>query len=245
MKLSLPHPKRRLAGWSLVVAITAVMCAPLALAADAKPAAPEKGFVSLLGPEAQKQWIGYDKKEWPKGWELKEGVLHRGGSGGDLMTAKEYGDFDLRFEWKITPGGNSGVMYRVSESKEPAYYTGPEYQVLDNAKHADGKNPKTSAGSIYALYPPAKDVTKKVGEWNEGRIVLKGNRVEHYLNGEKTAEAELGGEDWNKRVAESKFSAWKKFGKNRRGHIVLQDHGDEVWFRNVRIKELGEKEASK
>jgi hypothetical protein len=207
--------------------------------------AEEKGFKTLLNGETREGWVGYGKKEWPEGWELTDGVLHRAGSGGDIMTAQEYGDFDLRFDWKIVEGGNSGVMYRVSVEKGPAYETGPEYQVLDNARHQDGKSPLTSAGSLYALYAPAKDVAKPAGEWNEGRIVVHGNHVAHYLNGEKVVETELGGDDWNKKVAGSKFAGWKKFGVNKRGHIVLQDHGDEVWYRNVRIKELDQKTAAK
>jgi hypothetical protein len=175
---------------------------------------------------------------------LTDGVLHRVDGGGDIMTAKEYGDFDFRFDWKIAEGGNSGVMYRVSVEKGPAYETGPEYQVLDNGKHRDGKSSLTSAASLYALYPPAKDVAKPAGEWNEGRIVVHGNHVTHYLNGEKVVDVELGSDDWNKKVAGSKFAAWKKFGVNKRGHIVLQDHGDEVWYRNVRIKELNGNAAS-
>jgi hypothetical protein len=209
------------------------------------PVKKEEGFTPLLKGDSREGWIGYGQKEWPKGWELSEGVLHRAGSGGDLMTAKEYGDFDLRFDWKISEGGNSGVMYRVSVEKGPAYETGPEYQVLDNARHRDGKSPLTSAGSLYALYPPTKDVAKPAGEWNQGRIVVHGNHVSHHLNGEEVVHVELGGADWNKKVAGSKFAAWKKFGANKRGHIVLQDHGDEVWYRNVRIKELDGKPAAK
>jgi hypothetical protein len=167
-----------------------------------------------------------------------DGVLHTKGGGVDLKTREQYGDFDLRFEWKVASGANSGVMYRVSQESDPAYYTGPEYQIVDNVGHADGANPKTSAASVYDLYAPNNDVTKSAGGWNEARIVVSHNRVEHYLNGKKVVEYELGSADWNRRVAASKFATWKKFGKNPRGHVVLQDHGDEVWYRNVRIKTL-------
>jgi hypothetical protein len=222
----------------------------MAIAASAAPAAEsqsknkkEKGFTPLVTDSSHDGWVGYAKKEWPKGWEVKDGVLHRAEGGGDIMTEKEYGDFDLRFDWKISEGGNSGVMYRVKPGMQPAYYTGPEYQVLDNAKHPDGKNKVTSAGSIYALYPPEKDVAKPAGEWNSGRITIEHNRLTHYLNGEKVATAELGSDDWNKHVANSKFALWTGFGKAARGHIVLQDHGNEVWYRNLRIKELDGKTA--
>jgi hypothetical protein len=199
----------------------------------------EAGFNHLLkGDGAADLWKGYGKDGWPDGWKIEDGVLHRHAAGGDLVSKKEYGDFDLRFAWKVSPGGNSGVMYRVSEEKEPAYFTGPEYQVLDDDKHKDGQNPVTSTGSVYAMYPPAKDVSKPAGEWNRSRILAEGNHVQHFLNGEKVADVELGSDDWKEKLAASKFATWPKFGKNERGHIVLQDHGDEVWYRNMRIKEL-------
>jgi hypothetical protein len=136
-------------------------------------------------------------------------------------------------------------MYRVSQESDPAYFTGPEYQIVDNVGHPDGKNPKTSAASLYDLYSPSKDLTKPAGDWNEGRIVISHNHVEHYLNGKRVVAYELGSADWKKRVAASKFAEWKKFGMNRRGHVVLQDHGDQVWYRNVRIKSLDSESQSK
>jgi hypothetical protein len=197
-------------------------------------------FMKLFEGDKEKSWVGYNKDAWPEGWELKDGVLHRAGSGGDLQTVEEFGDFDLRFGWKVSEGGNSGVMYRVSREKGPSYETGPEYQILDNARHRDGGSPLTSTGSLYAMYAPAKDVSKPAGKWNRARIVVRGNRIQHYLNGEKVVDAEIGSEDWNKRLAESKFATWPKFAKNKSGYIVLQDHGDEVWFRNMRVKRLSE-----
>lgn len=205
----------------------------------------EAGFTPLLEGDAQETWKTYGKEGWPEDWKLENGVLHRHAGGGDLMTKKEYGDFDLRFAWKVAPGGNSGVMYRASESKEPAYVTGPEYQLLDNAKHADGKSPLTSTGSLYALYAPSEEVMKPAGEWNRSRIVVNGKHVQHFLNGKKIVDVEVGSDDWNKKLAASKFATWGKYGKNDRGHVVLQDHGDKVWYRNMRIKELGENEAAK
>ena len=223
------------------VAVAAVWsCAATGVAAS--PAKKDSGFVVLTGQDAREQWLGYGldktKDTWPANWELVDGILQAKGGGADLKTREQYGDFDLRFEWKVPPGANSGVMYRVSQETDPAYYTGPEYQVVDNVGHADGAKPITSAASVYALYPPTKDVTKPAGAWNDGRILVSGNHVEHYLNGKKVVEYELGSTDWKKRVAASKFADWKKFGTNRRGHVVLQDHGDKVWYRNVRIKSL-------
>jgi hypothetical protein len=224
-------------------------CWCAATATAAAPAKKEKGFVALTGADAREHWSGYGldkaKDTWPPNWEFADGALHCKGGGADLKSRRQYGDFDLRFEWRVSPGANSGVMYRVSQEKDPAYHTGPEYQVVDNARHPDGKHPETSAAAVYALYAPSKDATKPAGEWNKARIVISKNNVEHYLNGTKVAEYNLGSDDWNKRVAASKFAAWKNFGTNPRGHVVLQDHGDEVWYRNVRIKNLDDEPKSK
>jgi hypothetical protein len=237
---------------SLLAALATVLSAASVSPAAEEPAATKAAkedkaaskFVKLFEGDKDKTWVGYNQDKWPEGWELADGVLHRKSGGGDLQSIEEYGDFDLRFGWKVSEGGNSGVMYRVSREKGPAYETGPEYQILDNERHQDGKSPLTSSASLYALYAPSKDVVKPAGQWNRGRIVLQGNRVRHFLNGEKVVDVEIGSEDWNKRLAESKFATWPKFAKNKRGFIVLQDHGDEVWFRNMRIKRLDEERAA-
>jgi hypothetical protein len=178
----------------------------------------------------------------PDRWQAKDGELvlsHKSGTkGGDLVTKEEFGSFELSFEWKLGRGANSGIMYRVSEDRGAPYETGPEYQLLDNAGHPDGRDPKTAAASIYALYAPSRDVTKPLGEWNVTRIVLNGNHLEHWLNGVKVAECEIGGADWNDKVAKSKFAGMPKFGKNAKGHIDLQDHGDDIAFRNIKIRPL-------
>jgi hypothetical protein len=163
-----------------------------------------------------------------------------GKEGGDLVTDKEFASFELRLEWKISEGGNSGLMYRVTEELGAPYESGPEYQLLHNAKHPDGKNPKTSAASCYALYAPSKDMTRPVGEWNKTRLVVNGNHVEHWLNGKKVVEYDLASEDWQKRVQESKFKDLPKFGKEPKGHIDLQDHGNQIAFRNIKIRVLKE-----
>ena len=200
--------------------------------------ADEAGFVALFDGKSTEGWQGYRKPGVPAGWVVEEGALARRGGGGDLMTKEKFGDFELRFEWKVSPGANSGVMYRVTDTEPASYMTGPEYQVLDNSKHPDGRKAETSAASLYALYPADGAEAKAVGEYNDARIVVKGNHVEHWLNGKKVVETEINGEDWNKRIAASKFKGWKKFGQNPQGHIVFQDHGNLVWFRNIRIKKL-------
>jgi hypothetical protein len=203
------------------------------------------GWKLLLDGKTTNGWHAYRGKGIPSVWKVIDGALvcspKNGKEAGDIVTEDRYHNFELAFEWKVSVGANSGVMYRVSESEEEPYYTGPEYQILDNAKHSDGRNPKTSAASCYALYAPSSDRTKPVGEWNHSRIVVDGHHVEHWLNGHKVVEYDLGSPDWDSRVAASKFRNWSKFGKEQRGHIDLQFHGDEVWFRSIRIKPLDDR----
>jgi hypothetical protein len=183
-------------------------------------------------------WRGYKRADFPsKGWAVKDGTLSPivGGDRVDLITKDQYKDFDLELEWKVGPMGNSGVMYDVSETEAETYYTGPEMQVLDDLGHKDGQNSKTSAGSLYALVAPTGKVLNPVGEWNKARIVKKGQHVEHWLNGKKVVEYELGSPALAALIADSKFKDWKRFGKEGQGHIVLQHHGDPAWFRNIRI----------
>lgn len=197
------------------------------------------GWKLLFDGKSLAGWRGYKTEKPSGGWRVYEGgLLVRLGGGGDLMTVEQYGDFDMRFDWKITEYGNSGVIYRVGTTEPYPWHTGPEYQILDNARHPDGKNPITSAGSNYAVNEPTKDVTKPVGEWNEGRIVARGNRIEHWLNGVKIVDYEIGSADWTARVKASKFGKIPAYATVQRGHIALQDHDSVVIYRNVKIKAL-------
>lgn len=208
--------------------------APNTLTAAEKAA----GWRLLFDGRTTTGWRGYGLDTMPSGWAVVNGALTRVGQTRDIVTRDEFGDFELSLEWKIERGGNSGVMYRVHESENPSYFSGPEMQVLDDARHPDGKDPLTSAGSDYALYPAPRGVVKPAGQWNAARIVVKGNHVEHWLNGKKVVEYELHSPDWKARVAKSKFSAWPEYGQYARGHIALQEHGARVQFRDVKIREL-------
>jgi hypothetical protein len=198
------------------------------------------GWKLLFDGKTTQGWRKYKGKEVPDKWKVVDGTLvfqPKGGkSGGDIVTVDQFDNFDLVLEWKISAGGNSGLIYRVSEEFPAPWQTGPEYQLLDNAKHPDGKNPLTSAGSAYAVYAPVKDVIRPVGEWNQTRLLVNGNHVEHWLNGVKVVEYELGSDDWQKRVQASKFNKFPRYGRETKGHIDLQDHGNEIAFRNIKIR---------
>ncbi len=202
----------------------------------------DEASIVLFDGTSLDQWRGYQKEEIGGGWKIDGDVLKFDGSGGgDIVTKETFDNFELIFDWKVEQGANSGVMYRVSLGDGAPYLSGPEYQILDDEVHADGKNPMTSAGSIYAMYAPEGKVLKAVGEWNSAKIVLNGNHLEHWLNGTCVAKTEINGDDWNERREKSKFKDWEKFGANRSGHICLQDHGNVVYFRNIKVKKLNAK----
>lgn len=198
---------------------------------------------TLFDGSSTDAWRGYKKDGFPqKGWVVEDGALkvQARGRGGDIITKKQYRDFDFRFEWKVAPGANSGIMYRVTETEGPSWRTGPEYQILDDSKHRDGRNTKTSAASLYALYAAKGKVLKPVGEYNTGRIVLRGSFLEHWVNGTRVVSCDLASDEYKQLVASSKFRTMPNFGKRPAGHICLQYHGDDVWFRNMRVLDLSE-----
>jgi hypothetical protein len=208
---------------------------------SAARAAPDTAWRSLVDGDSLTAWRAYRGTAVHPQWQAKDGVLTvagKGGDAGDIITKDQFGDFELELEWKVPRGGNSGIFYRAAETAERVYETAPEYQVLDDARHPDGKFPLTSAGAAYGLYAPPRGVVKPAGEWNAARIVARGSHVEHWLNGQKVVDYELGSADWSAKVQASKFKDWPGYGKSARGHIGLQDHGDTVSFRNIRIREL-------
>ncbi len=213
------------------------------------------GWISLSGPDATSRWRGYKQKAFPtKGWTIKDGVLEHsaGGGGGDLITTESFADFELELEFKTAPKANSGIMYRVAESQDATYMTGPEFQVLDDAGAGEKPESLHAAGAMYDLFAaPADKGLKASGEWNAARIRMRNGVVQHWLNGRKVVEARLFSEnpstpgtsptptpEWLARVAGSKFKAWPAFGLETSGAIALQDHGDHVSYRNVRARHL-------
>jgi hypothetical protein len=194
---------------------------------------------SLFDGKTLAGWHGFKTPgKVPPGWLVEEGAITPNRPGDDLVTDKSYANFELTLEWKVAAKGNSGIIYRIDPKAEVTYTSGPEMQVLDDAGHPDGKSRLTSAGADYGLYPSKAGVVKAAGEWNSVRLVVNGNQVQHWLNGVKLVDYELGSADWAAKVKASKFKEWPGYGKAKSGFIGLQDHGDRVWFKNIRIKEL-------
>jgi hypothetical protein len=222
---------------------TLALCAVSVLTAcgSLQQANAQSDWITLFDGKSTDAFRGYKRDSFPnKGWKVENGLLKTipGGDVVDLVTKENFENFELQLEWKISPGGNSGVMYHVSEEFKNAWQTGPEMQVLDDSKHKDGQNPKTSAGALYALIPPTNKKLEPVGEWNKVRLVVNGNHVEHWLNGVKVVEYELNSPELTKLIAESKFKPFPKFAKEKTGHIDLQNHHDEVWYRNIKVRRL-------
>ncbi len=192
-----------------------------------------------LTPE---HWRGYQKDYLPAEWQVEEGALTLTKKGGGYIVTKEaFGDFELQLEWKISEAGNSGVLFHVSEDYKNVYETGPEVQVLDDERHPDAKKGAEGthkAGANYDLMPPLKNAVKPAGEWNRFRLKVKRGHVQHWLNGKKVQDYQLGSPEWQSLVDKSKFAVMPQYGKFRSGHIALQDHGNRVWFRNIRVRRL-------
>jgi hypothetical protein len=166
-------------------------------------------------------------------------VLTKTGSAEDLVSRDQFGNFELAFDWKLAPGGNAGVFYRGTEEYDHIYWSAPEYQLLDDARHPDGKSRLTSAGADYAVYPSPAGVVKPADEWNSSLIVVNGTRVQHWLNGQKLLEYELGSPDWEAKVKASKFVAYPNYGRASRGYLGLQgDHDGTLQLRDIRIREI-------
>ena len=214
----------------------------------------EDGWRLLFDGETPGKWHGYMKDHFPDAWEVDDGALHIQGSGrgeagskegGDILYPEKFSNFHLKLEWKVSKGGNSGIFYLGKEDEQfnKIWQTAPEYQILDNENHPDamlGEDGNRQAGSLYDLIPAKPQNAKPFGEWNSAEIIVFNGTVVHKMNGETVVEYHLWTPEWNEMVAESKFPGfnenWADVAKE--GYIALQDHGDDVWFRDIKIKEL-------
>jgi len=202
------------------------------------PAERAAGWRLLFDGRTTAGWRGFRQDTMPVGWQVVDGTLTRVVAGGDILTVDQFASFELTVDWKVAPGGNSGIFFHVTEGAGAVYEAGPEMQVLDDAGHADGRSRLTAAGSNFALHPAPPGVVRPADQWNRARIVVDGAHVEHWLNGVKVVEYELWSPDWEARVAASKFAQWPGYGRARSGHIALQDHGDRVAYRDIKIRTL-------
>lgn len=230
-------PRRIFRTLAVIVSLAASL--PAAELNTLTPAEQADGWKLLFDGHSLAGWRSFRTDTPGAAWQVENGVLINEGKTGDLMTRGVYGNFEFSFEWKISEGGNSGVIYRIALGEAAAYRTGPEYQLLDNAKAEDNQVPNHLAGSLYDVGPaPARDATRPVGEWNTSKIIVRAWRIEHWLNGEKVVEIDLASEAGRAAIARSKFKEWPKFATMGRGFIALQDHGHHVSFRNLKVREL-------
>jgi Domain of Unknown Function (DUF1080) len=205
---------------------------------DAERAA---GWKLLFNGKTSEGWVGLGKPAFPAGWIVADGLLKRAEKAGDIVTTESYTDFELTWEWNIAKVGNSGLKYNLPDPKKNV---GFEYQLLDDENHPDGiKGGRLhQTGGLYDLIEPSAD--KKVnppGEWNTSRLVVNGNHVEHWLNGAKTVEFEMGSDDMKARIARSKYAKVLRFGEKASSPILLQDHGDAISFRSMKLRVLSGK----
>ncbi|MFM2267367.1 MAG: hypothetical protein RL757_808 [Bacteroidota bacterium] len=209
------------------------------------------GWKLLFDGKSLAGWRNFKKQTIGKDWRVDDGCLSlfvaqkgengwQSRDGGDIITEKTYENYEFQVEWKISACGNSGIIYNVLEEGNYDYVwqTGPEMQVLDNACHPDSKIIKHRAGDLYDMISCSKETVKAAGEWNQAKLVIKNGAVEHWLNGVKVVNFQMFDDNWKKMIAGSKFKNMPGFGLGKKGHISLQDHGDRVWYRNIKIREL-------
>lgn len=210
----------------------------------------DTGWISLFDGSTLKGWHGYGKDSAGSAWNIDSGAIHLSSSdkkgyqtsgGGDIVSADEFENFHLKLEWKISKNGNSGIIFFVHEDTtkyKETWNTGLEMQVLDNDGHPDGKIPKHRAGNLYDLIAANPETVKPVGQWNLAEVVANNGQLDLYLNGTKVVSTILWDDNWKKLVAGSKFGAMPDWGTFKKGHIALQDHGNDVWYRNIQIQKL-------
>jgi hypothetical protein len=229
----------KIPGKSLLLAAACVAMVAMAPNAHSQGAPTAKGWQPLFEGKLLDTFRGWHAEGMPEGWHVVDGTLTKDGNVDDLVTKSQYGNFELELEWKIGNAGNSGVFYRATREYDQIYWSGPEYQLLDDANANDGKSRLTAAAAAYGIYPSPAGVVKPFGEWNKTRIVIQGEHVEHWLNGQKVVEYDLAGADWKAKVAASKFSKYPNYGLAKRGFIGIQgDHPGALALRHIRIREL-------
>jgi hypothetical protein len=221
------------------LALGATLAAQTAAVNTLSAADKAAGWRLLFDGTSLDGWRGYRQPAPPDAWKVVNGELTLVGKGGDLITTQQFKDFELSLEWKLPKPGNSGVFFHVVEEGEQAYHSGPEIQIYDITLDKENGTGLTSTGSNYALHAPSRNVVKPAGEWNQLRIVVRGPHVEHWVNGVKLLEYELWSPDWEAKVKASKFVKMPGYGRARTGFIGLQDHGDPIAFRNIKIREIG------
>jgi hypothetical protein len=200
-----------------------------------------EGWVLLFDGVSTEGWRNFNGEGLNPQWQVEDGALTlTGGGGGDIVTLEQFENFELQLEWRISEGGNSGLMFNVVEGRDgpEPWRTGPEMQILDNERHSDRHDPTHRAGANYDLHAPATDSTRPVGEFNQVRLVVNSGHVQQWLNGELIVEYDLWSPEWDAIVANSKFASMADYARSHSGHIAVQDHGDRVWFRNIKIRRL-------
>ncbi|MFT4518900.1 MAG: hypothetical protein ACI9JM_001289 [Halioglobus sp.] len=196
------------------------------------------GWRLLFDGQSLSQWRSYQAETLDPGWAVENGCLARVGGGGDIISREQFGNFELKLEWRISDSGNSGIFLRGDESGKTIHYTGYEMQVLDNEGHWDASNATHRSGAYYDMIAPDHDTSQPVGYWNRVHIIARGPAVEFWLNEKMTASFEQGSEQWQAFYTQSKFTDRPAYGTLLKGHIGFQDHWDKVWFKNIRVLEL-------
>jgi hypothetical protein len=218
-----------------------------AATAQASPAGPNTltaqevrdGWKLLFDGRSLSQWRAYRADTIGPQWTIVDGILTKTRPGDDIVTRESFGDFELSFDWKVSPRGNAGVFYRANESQDKVYWSAPEFQIADDSLTPDSRNPLTSAGAAYGLYAPPKGVARFGGNWNTSRIVARGAHIEHWMNGQKTIEYEAWSPDWKAKFAASKFKVYPNWGLAHSGLIAIQgDHGGSLELKNIKIREI-------
>ncbi|MEJ7692931.1 DUF1080 domain-containing protein [Daejeonella sp.] len=229
-----------------VMILAAALLTGCSSSKDGMTSSTGKGWQKLFDGKTTTGWHTYNKPVAGTDWKVMDGALfldatHKtAGQGGDLVTNEEFTNYHLKLDWKISKGGNSGIIFNVNEDPKfgASYTTGPEMQVLDNDGHADGKITKHRSGDLYDLVKSRKENVKPVGEWNTAEIILNNGNLELIQNGESVVKTTMWDDNWKQLVAGSKFKTWPAFAMYKTGKIALQDHGNDVWYRNISIKRL-------